>query len=30
MISCLLEPWQGVIAATSGHVSVHEAGAIKT
>lgn len=29
MVSCLLEPWQGVIAATSGHVSVHEAGAIE-
>lgn len=29
MISCLLMPWQGVIAAASGHVSVHEAGAIE-
>ena len=29
MISALLRPWQGVIAAQSGHVSVHEAGAIE-
>nr|AHF26141.1 low specificity L-threonine aldolase [uncultured bacterium Contigcl_1771] len=29
MISALLRPWQGVISAGSGHVSVHEAGAIE-
>ena len=29
MIGALLRPWQGVIAAQSGHVSVHEAGAIE-
>ena len=29
MISALLRPWQGVISADSGHISVHEAGAIE-
>ena len=29
MISALLRPWQGVISAGSGHISVHEAGAIE-
>lgn len=29
MIDALLRPWQGVISARSGHVSVHEAGAIE-
>ncbi len=29
VIDALLHPWQGVIAADSGHVSVHEAGAIE-
>ena len=29
MIDTALKPWQGVIAAQSGHVSVHEAGAIE-
>lgn len=29
VISALLESWQGVIAAASGHISVHEAGAIE-
>ena len=29
MIDALLRPWQGVIAARSGHISVHEAGAIE-
>lgn len=29
MIDALLRPYQGVIAAASGHVSVHEAGAIE-
>ena len=29
MIGALLRPWQGVMAAQSGHVSVHEAGAIE-
>jgi threonine aldolase len=28
-IDALLSPWQGVVAADSGHVSVHEAGAIE-
>ncbi|MEE8681039.1 MAG: beta-eliminating lyase-related protein [Olsenella sp.] len=28
-ISALLAPWEGVIAATSGHIAVHEAGAIE-
>ena len=29
MIDVLLRPWQGVISAKSGHISVHEAGAIE-
>ena len=29
IIDALLRPWQGVISARSGHVSVHEAGAIE-
>ena len=29
VIGALLRPWQGVIAAESGHVSTHEAGAIE-
>ena len=29
VISALLKPWEGVIAADSGHISVHEAGAIE-
>lgn len=29
VIDALLRPWQGVIAADSGHVNVHEAGAIE-
>ena len=29
MISALLRPWQGVISARTGHISVHEAGAIE-
>ena len=29
MIGALLRPWQGVIAAQSGHISVHEAGAVE-
>lgn len=29
IISCTLEPWQGVVAADTGHVNVHEAGAIE-
>ena len=29
MIGALLRPWQGVISARSGHISVHEAGAIE-
>ncbi|MDO4502702.1 MAG: aminotransferase class I/II-fold pyridoxal phosphate-dependent enzyme [Coriobacteriia bacterium] len=29
VIDALLRPWQGVVAAESGHVSVHEAGAIE-
>lgn len=29
VVDCLLKKWQGVIAADSGHVSVHEAGAIE-
>ena len=28
-IDALLRPWQGVVAATTGHVSAHEAGAIE-
>jgi threonine aldolase len=30
MIDALLRPWQGVIAAQSGHISVHEAGAVES
>ena len=29
MIGALLRPWQGVISARTGHISVHEAGAIE-
>ncbi len=29
VIDCVLKKWQGVIAADSGHVAVHEAGAIE-
>lgn len=29
VIDALLEPWQGVVAAATGHVNVHEAGAIE-
>lgn len=29
VISALLATWEGVVAATSGHVSIHEAGAIE-
>lgn len=29
VIDALLRPWQGVIAARTGHISVHEAGAIE-
>ena len=29
VIDTFLQPWEGVIAATTGHVSVHEAGAIE-
>lgn len=29
IIDCVLRPYQGVIAAASGHISVHEAGAIE-
>lgn len=29
VISTMLEPWQGVIAATTGHIQVHEAGAVE-
>ena len=29
MIDCMLRPYEGVIAATTGHISVHEAGAIE-
>ena len=29
MIDAFLRPWQGVIAAASGHIAVHEAGAIE-
>lgn len=29
VIDALLRPWQGVIAADSGHISVHEAGAVE-
>ena len=30
MIDAFLRPWQGVIAAQSGHISVHEAGAVES
>lgn len=29
VLTALLKPWQGVIAADSGHISVHEAGAVE-
>ncbi len=29
VIGCALRPWQGVVAASTGHVSAHEAGAIE-
>lgn len=29
IIDCLLMPWQGVIAPTTGHIAVHEAGIIE-
>ena len=29
MIDALLRPWQGVVSADTGHISVHEAGAIE-
>jgi threonine aldolase len=29
VIGCALRPWQGVVAASTGHVSTHEAGAIE-
>ena len=29
MIGALLRPWQGVMAAETGHISVHEAGAVE-
>ena len=29
VIDALLRPWQGVVAAETGHISVHEAGAIE-
>ena len=29
MIDCMLRPYEGVIAAETGHISVHEAGAIE-
>ena len=29
VISTMLEPWQGVIAAGTGHIQVHEAGAVE-
>lgn len=29
MLDALLSPWEGVVAAATGHVSVHEAGAIE-
>ena len=29
VISALLHPWQGVVAADTGHISIHEAGAIE-
>lgn len=30
VIGCMLQPWQGVVAADTGHVAVHEAGAIES
>lgn len=30
MISSMLRPWQGVIAASTGHITTHEAGAIES
>ena len=29
VISCVLKPWQGVVSAKSGHIAVHEAGAVE-
>ena len=29
VIDCLLRPWQGVVAAPTGHIAVHEAGAVE-
>ena len=29
VLTAMLKPWQGVIAAESGHISVHEAGAVE-
>ena len=29
VIDCLLQPWQGVVAAETGHIAVHEAGAVE-
>lgn len=29
VIDCLLKPWQGVVSAVTGHINVHEAGAIE-
>ena len=29
VLTAMLKPWQGVIAADSGHISVHEAGAVE-
>ena len=29
LVDCLTEPWQGVFAAETGHISVHEAGAVE-
>lgn len=29
VIACALKPWQGVIAADSGHIQVHETGAVE-
>ncbi len=29
VIDCLLKPWQGVISAATGHINVHEAGAVE-
>ena len=30
VISAALRPWEGVIAATTGHINVHETGAIES